>query len=92
MRASPPAAVASAASCRAPAAFVRRPRPMHRRSGRSQNVSPPSTVPGASIVPRVGMPWPVIQPARSGVSTRRLARPLRSAMAPRSATSSGSNV
>ena len=30
---------------------------MHNRSGRSQNVSPPSIVPGASIRPTVGIPW-----------------------------------
>ena len=29
---------------------------MQNRSGRSQNVSPPSTVPGASMRPRVGIP------------------------------------
>ena len=53
MRTSPPTI---AASWRAPASFVRSVRPMHSRSGRSQNVSPPSTVPGASIRPSVGMP------------------------------------
>ena len=46
----------SPASWRAPASLVRSVRPMHSRSGRSQNVSPPSIVPGASIRPSVGMP------------------------------------
>ena len=40
-----------AASWRAPASLVRSVRPMQNRSGRSQNVSPPSMVPGASIRP-----------------------------------------
>ena len=34
------------------------------RSGRSQNVSPPSTVPGASIRPAVGMPAAVVHASR----------------------------
>ena len=45
---------------------------MHNRSGRSQNVSPPSRVPGASIRPTVGMPR-----ARVHASTTRLSLPVR---------------
>ena len=52
-------------AARAPARFVRSDRPMHSRSGRSQNVSPPSTVPGASIRPMVGMPCASVQRLQS---------------------------
>ena len=52
-RTSPPM---RSASCATPVALVRNVRPMQNRSGRSQKVSPPSTVPGASIRPSVGMP------------------------------------
>ena len=48
-RTSPPTSVGQLA--RAPAAFVRNVRPMQNRSGRSQNVSPPSTVPGRLDAP-----------------------------------------
>ena len=41
---------------------------MHNRSGRSQNVSPPSTVPGAEIRPMVGIPCAVVQRSISSSS------------------------
>ena len=47
--------------------------------GRSQNVSPPSIVPGASMRPSVGMPAAVVQASMAAGSRRpvRLARPER---------------
>ena len=89
-RTSPPTI---AASWRAPSSLVRSVRPMHRRSGRSQNVSPPSIVPGASIRPSVGMPArerPALEDARA--RRARFGLPGRSGIAPPSATSSGSNT
>ena len=61
MRTSPPT---SLASWSAPSWFVRRVRPMQKRSGRSQTVSPPSIVPGASIRPTSGIPAAVVQASR----------------------------
>ncbi len=63
IRTSPPT---SAASWSAPAWFVRSVRPITNRSGRSQNVSPPSIVPGASIRPIVGMPWASVHASIGG--------------------------
>ncbi len=57
---------------------------MHSRSGRSQNVSPPSIVPGASIRPAVGIPAAVAHASRTAGSPARLALPGRSGIAPRS--------
>ena len=64
---------------------------MHRRSGRSQNVSPPSTVPGAAIRPIVGIPRSVVQRSTSSSSPTRFGLPERSGIAPASLMSSGSN-
>ena len=89
MRTSPPT---SAPSWRAPSAFVRSVRPMQNRSGRSQNVSPPSIVPGASIRPTVGIPAARVQASMAAGSVARFGLPGRSGIAPRSVTSSGSNV
>ena len=89
IRTSPPTI---AASCRAPASLVRSVRPMHSRSGRSQKVSPPSIVPGASIRPRVGMPRAVVQASSTAGSPARFGLPGRSGIAPPSATSSGSKT
>ena len=44
---------------------------MHSRSGRSQNVSPPSIVPGASIRPAVGIPAAVVHASRTAGSPAR---------------------
>ena len=89
MRTSPPT---SSASWRAPSALVRNVRPMQNRSGRSQNVSPPSMVPGASIRPSVGMPRAVVHASIAAGSVARFGLPGRSGIAPRSVTSSGSKV
>src|SRR5215213_3914728 len=88
-RTSPPTI---AASCRAPASFVRRVRPTHRRSGRSQKVSPPPTDPGAWIRPRVGMPCAPVHASSTCGSPARLGLPGRSGIAPPSAMSSGSKT
>ena len=89
MRTSPPT---SSASWPAPSASVRSVRPMQNRSGRSQNVSPPSTVPGASIRPIVGIPSAVVQASSAAGSAARLGLPGRSGIAPRSVTRRGSKV
>ena len=72
IRTSPPT---SSASWRAPSALVRSVRPMHRRSGRSQNVSPPSIVPGASMHPSVGIPAASVQASRASGSASRFGLP-----------------
>ncbi len=65
---------------------------MQNRSGRSQSVSPPSMVPGGSIRPAVGIPASAIHDSRIAGSPARFGLPGRSGTAPRSVTSSGSNV
>ena len=65
---------------------------MQNRSGRSQNVSPPSTVPGASMRPAVGIPAAAVQASSAAGSPARFGLPGRSGIAPRSVTSSGSKV
>ena len=50
-------------------------RPMHSRSGRSQNVSPPSIVPGASIRPTVGIPWASVHASITAGSPSRFGLP-----------------
>ena len=69
-RTSPPT---RSASWKTPLALLRSVRPMQNRSGRSQNVSPPSIVPGASMRPSVGMPAACGPALEDG----RLARPVR---------------
>ena len=89
-RTSPPTI---AASWRAPASFVRSVRPMHSRSGRSQNVSPPSTVPGRlDPAERRDPGGRASTPRGRAGSPARLGLPGRSGIAPRSATSSGSKT
>ncbi len=65
---------------------------MQSRSGRSQNVSPPSTLPGDVIRPRVGTPRAVSQASISVSSPRRVGLPERRAIDPLSVTRSGSYV
>src|SRR5260221_2878620 len=89
MRTSPPT---RAASWRAPSAFVRSVRPMQKRSGRNHRVSPPSTVPGASIQPDKGIPAARVQASSASGSGIRLGLPGRRRIDPRSVTSNGSKV
>lgn len=65
---------------------------MQNTSGRSQNVSPPSTVPGASIRPAAGIPFASAHAFNADSSPSRFRLPERSAISPRSVTSAGSNV
>ena len=79
-------------SCAAPARLVRSVRPTHRVRSSSQNVSPPSAVPGDSIRPSVGMPCSLHQRSITSSSPTRLGLPASSGSTPRSVTSAGSNV
>ena len=65
---------------------------MQNRSGRSQSVSPPSIVPGASMRPSVGIPAASVHASMAAGSGARFGLPGRSGIAPRSVTSSGSKV